>query len=372
MILLFPKQVKIFSPKLLRGGVFIVFCVLIIKMKKFINAKYQDIISAENLLSAWQEFLNGKKQKPDVLEFQKNLMTNIFDLHNNLKNKTYTHGPYKAFNISDPKPRNIHKASVGDRLLHRAIYRILYPHFDKKFISDSYSCRLGKGTHRAMDRFRCFARKVSKNNIKQCWVLKCDIKKFFASVNHGIMLKILNEYVSDKNVIWLLGRIISSFNTKNKIGVGLPLGNLTSQLLTNIYMNEFDKWVKRRMKVKHYIRYADDFVILSQDKDYLLELTYKIGDFLEEELNLTLHPDKVFIKTFYSGIDFLGWIHFPNHRVLRTSTERRTLKALRESENLNKLCSYAGLLGHGNQFELKSEFFEKIKVIEEKEKMATN
>lgn len=122
------------------------------------------------------------------------------------------------------------------------------------------------------------------------------------------------------------------------------------------------------MKVKYYIRYADDFVILSQDKDYLWELVPKIADFLEEHLKLQLHPDKLFIKTFASGLDFLGWIHFPNHRVLRTSTKRRAFKALSESENINKLSSYKGLLTHGNQYFLREKFSEKLKKLEEKEK----
>lgn len=293
-------------------------------------------------------------------------MSNIISLRKDLAEKTYAHSPYQAFNISDPKPRNIHKASVRDRLLHHAIYRILYPHFDKLFIFDSYSCRLDKGTHKAMNRFRTFARKVSKNNTKTCWVLKCDIRKFFASVDQTILLNVLKKHIEDPNIIWFLERVISSFySTQPK--VGLPLGNLTSQLLVNIYMNQFDQWMKHRMKVKYYIRYADDFVILSQDKDYLIELTAKIGDFLEESLKLNLHPNKVFIKTFASGLDFLGWIHFPQHRVLRTSTKRRAVRALIESDNPNKLISYVGLLKHGNQFVLRKKFQNKITALLEKE-----
>ena len=162
-------------------------------MKKTFNIEYKDIISIENLLEAWREFLNGKKKKPDVLEFQNNLMTNIISLHQDLKNKTYTHSGYQAFNISDPKPRNIHKASVRDRILHRAIYRKLYPFFDRTFVSNSFSCRIGKGTHRALNRFRDFRRKASKNNTKQCWILKGDIRKCFASINHEVLIKIIKN-----------------------------------------------------------------------------------------------------------------------------------------------------------------------------------
>lgn len=333
-----------------------------IHMKNIINVSYQDIISIKNLYQAWEEFLPGKKNKPGVAEFALHLSQNIFELHQDLKFKTYVHGPYQAFNISDPKPRNIHKASVRDRLLHHAIYRILYPYFDKKFICDSYSCRLGKGTHRAINRFRDFGRKVSKNNTKTCWVLKCDVRKFFASIDQKILLEILTKHIPDQDILWLLSQIINSFHSTQE-GVGLPLGNLTSQLLVNIYMNQFDQFMKHRLKVRYYIRYADDFVILNEDKDYLLELTAKIADFLEESLKLNLHPNKVFIKTFASGVDFLGWIHFPCHRVLRTSTRRRVTKALQESENLNVLSSYVGLLKHGNEFGLRRGVEEKIKIL---------
>ncbi len=141
---------------------------------------YNHIISLENLYLAWGEFVRGKKNKKDVSEFSLNLSTNIYQLHLDLKNKTYIHGPYQAFKISDPKPRDIHKATVRDRLLHHAIYRVLYHHFNPKFVFDSYSCRLNKGTHKAVKRFAEFGRKVSRNNTRICWVLKCDVRKFFA------------------------------------------------------------------------------------------------------------------------------------------------------------------------------------------------
>ena len=270
-------------------------------------------------------------------------MDNILSLHTDLKNKTYLHGPYHAFNISDPKPRNIHKASVRDRLLHHAIYRVLYPYFDKKFIGDSYSCRLNKGTHKALDRFRYFSRKVSRNNTKQCWILKCDIKKFFASIDHSILVQILEKYIQDENVNWLLSKIITSFDK------GLPLGNLTSQLLVNIYMNEFDQFVKHELRVKYYIRYADDFVLLSSGKTTLCKSDlHRIRNFLENKLKLSLHPDKVFIKTLSSGVDFLGWVHFPTHRVLRTVTKRRMIKNFKEETR----ASYLGLLKWGNTYKL--------------------
>ena len=315
---------------------------------------FENVISVENLLSAWKEFLCGKKDRKDVQAFQLHFMDNILLLRNDLKNKTYTHGGYYAFKISDPKPRDIHKASVRDRLLHHAIYRILYPYFDGKFIDDSYSCRNGKGTHWAIDQLNSFARKVSKNNTKQCWVLKCDIRKFFASIDQTVLIEILHKQIADKNIIWLVEKVVKSFHSTES-GKGLPLGNLTSQLLVNIYMNEFDQYVKHTLKFKYYIRYADDFVFLSQSKSELEKLLPILREFLENKLKLNLHPNKVFVKTFSSGVDFLGWVNFTKHKVLRTVTKRRMLKNLRNNPSMETVQSYLGLLGYGNTFGLRNK-----------------
>ncbi len=325
-------------------------------MRRFIHT-YDSIITTEKLLKAWQEFLHDKKNRKDVILFQAKLMDNIFSLHHDLKNKTYIHGGYVAFNISDPKPRIIHKATVRDRLLHHLIYQELYAYFDSKFIHDSYSCRLEKGTHKAINRFHDFFHKVSKNNTKTCFVLKCDIRKFFANIDHAILKSILSKCFFDTDILWLLGQVIDSFRTPTmstwQVDIkGLPLGNLTSQLLVNIYMNEFDQFMKRELKVKYYIRYADDFVILQNDKMELDRLLPKISNFLSESLKLSLHPDKVFIKTIASGVDFLGWMQFPHHRVLRTSTKKRMLKNVRNNPKKETIQSYLGMLKHGNSYKL--------------------
>lgn len=339
--------------KRLRGGAF---------PRNIFTHTYDDIICVENLLSAWTEFIRGKRKKADVQEFQHYLMSNILSLHHELKNEAYKHGGYQYFVVTDPKRRDIHKADVRDRLVHHAIYRILYPYYDKRFILDSYSCRNNKGTHRAMNQFRVMAGKASHNHTKTVWILKCDIRKFFASIDQSILIQILEKQITETKIINLLKIVTTSFHS-TKIGKGLPLGNLTSQLLVNIYMNEFDQFIKHKIKVKHYIRYADDFMVLETDRNKLkTTLSYMIV-WLRAELDLELHPYKVSITTYSSGVDFLGWVHFPTHLVLRTVTRKRIEHSLsKKSEMDNVVASYLGLLKHGNAYNLRRELLEGLDI----------
>jgi len=327
-------------------------------MRIKLRHSFDDIISVDNLLEAWKEFQKGKRSKKDVQDFSLYLMDNILDLHYDLVNHTYKHRSYQVFYIKDPKPRTIHKAQVRDRLLHHAIHRIMYPFFHRVFIADSFSCRVEKGTHKALNRFRDFSYKVSRNNTETCWVLKCDIKKFFASINHSILVDILKKYIPDENMIWLLRQVIKSFNS-GKQGIGLPLGNLTSQLFANIYMNELDQFIKHKLKLKYYIRYSDDFIVLAENKAYLEKQIYSIQTFLQNNLQLELHQNKVFIKTLFSGVDFLGWVNFPNHRVLRTSTKKRMMHRMIICSRMETMNSYLGLLSHGNTKKLQSKVLER-------------
>lgn len=322
-----------------------------LKMKIKFEKDYQSIISLENLFRAWQEFIAGKRKKRDVQQFSLSLTDNLVQLYSELVAYSYQHGGYKAFNISDPKPRNIHKAIVRDRVLHHAIYRQLYPFFDRTFIADSYSCRLERGVHRALKRFRNFAMQVSRNNTRTAWILKMDIKKFFANIDHEILLDILASHISDPNILWLLRKVIDSFSVQtNK---GLPLGNLTSQLFCNVYLNEFDQFVKHKLKCRYYIRYADDFVLFSDNQEWLLAQMSLISEFLNQRLCLSLHPDKVCLKSLASGVAFLGWVNFPRHKVLRTITQRRAMKRIQTHPTNDTLQAYLGLAIHGNAFDFK-------------------
>jgi retron-type reverse transcriptase len=308
---------------------------------------------------AWDEFKKGKTKKEDVARFEKDYKNNIYGLYKELKNKTYRHSTYYSFCVKDPKLRHIHKATVKDRVLHHAIFRVLYPIFDKTFIFDSYSCRINKGTHNAVNRLNIFARKISKNNSKTCFVLKCDVRKFFDSINQDILLNLIKCRIKDLETIQLIEEIIKSFPK------GLPLGNITSQLFSNIYLNELDKFIKHNLKIKYYIRYCDDFLILSLDKQYLDDLIPKIEYFLGNNLKLSLHPEKVIIRKYCQGIDFLGYVSFPYFRILRTKTKNRLLKKIKEKSFLVKqaklskksfsqtLQSYLGVLKHCDSYKIK-------------------
>lgn len=325
---------------------------------------FEEIISLENLFLVWHEFKRGKTNKPDVQEFAFNLEGNLFDLHRELKNKIYRHSYYIAFNICDPKLRRIHKACVRDR--------VLYPIFDKSFIFDSYSCRLGKGTHRAVNRLEKFCRKLSKNNTKNIFALKCDIRKFFDSVDQNILMCLVERKIQNKDTLWLIEIIIKSFEKSHS--KGLPLGNVTSQLLANIYLNELDQFIKHSLRAKYYLRYCDDFVILSSDKNYLAGLVSEISCFLKERLNLSLHSDKVMLRKYHQGIGFVGYIVLPHYRVLRTNTKKRIITEIKVNcESLKNslvsreyfeqsLQSYLGVLKHCCGHKIEREIFSVIGV----------
>lgn len=287
---------------------------------------YSSLISIENLFQAWKEFKNGKRNKRDVQFFERHLEDNLFDLCFTLKSKSYKHGGYFEFFVNDPKRRHIHKAEVNDRIVHHLLYKYLYSLFDKTFIYDSYSCRLDKGTHRAVKRLEKYARIVSKNYTQDCWILKLDIKKFFASVDHEILTKIIAKKVKDENILWLINEILTSFRTDINKDIGIPLGNLTSQIFANIYLNELDQFIKHNLKIKYYVRYADDFIILNTEKLQLKPNLIALGNFLQDSLKLQLHPKKIILRKLTQGIDFCGYVVLPHFVLPRTRTKEESTR----------------------------------------------
>jgi retron-type reverse transcriptase len=326
-------------------------------MKTKLLLSYDEVISSENLLRAWEEFLRGKRGKEDVQAFSLHLMENILTLHRELAYGSYKQEPYQAFTISDPKPRNIHKPSVRDRLLHHAIYHKLYPFFNETFIFDSYSCREGKGTHRGFEQVVRMARKVSKNYAQPCWALKCDIRKFFDSIDHQTLFSLLKERIEDRKLLWLLAQIIKGF--EKSPGKGMPLGNLTSQLFANVYMNPLDQFVKHKLKARHYVRYADDFMILATNPDVLMGYFVEMNLFLKNNLKLTLHPNKISLRKLSWGIDFVGYVTKPHHAIPRRKTVERMRRAIANPKKPDKLPatinSYLGYLSHVSGWQIEQE-----------------
>ena len=305
---------------------------------------FEKLVSLENLFLAWERFKRGKTSKADVQKFELHLEDNLFSLREQLTNGAYRHDPYESFYVRDPKLRHIHKASVRDRVVHQAVMNVLEPVFERVFIFDSYASRKEKGTHRAVSRLRKFAWRLSRNNTRTVWVLQCDIKKFFDSVDHGILFRLLEKRIYDRGALRLCATIIQSFN--GNTGKGLPLGNVTSQLFANIYLNELDQFIKRKLRVKFYLRYADDFVLLNHDRAELESIIPLLGQFLRNELSLALHPQKVSIKTWHQGIDFLGYVSFPHHAILRTKTKRRMFTRIYAEKSKEAFISYLGLTAH--------------------------
>ncbi len=292
---------------------------------KTYNKLYKKLCTKENLMSAFKKARKGKSKKNYVINFESNLDKNISILKEQLENKTYYPSKLKKFIIRDPKTRTIHSSIFRDRIVHHAIINIIQPIYEKRFIYDSFASRKDKGTHIAVKRFEYFINKVSSNGMKiknpytnnsiRGYVLKADVKHYFNTIDHKILINILRKKIKDEDLIGLIRIVLYNFESKIK-GKGLPLGNYTSQFFANVYLNNLDYFVKHRLRAKYYIRYVDDFVILHKDKRVLLNFKDKIEKYLKN-LRLELHKDKSEIYALRNGITFLGYRVFYHYKLLR-------------------------------------------------------
>lgn len=331
-----------------------------------------ELFTLENLFSAWDEFKKGKQQKPDVLIFERHLEDNIFLLHEELSTKTYKHQGYHTFHVYDPKFRVINKAVVRDRVVHHLLFRYLEPIFQPTFIYHSYSCQKGKGVHMGVDHVERALRKASKNYTKTIWSLKLDIKKFFASVDHEVLLTLIKKKVKEPDVLYLIEHIIRSFSVPGLLGKGMPIGNLTSQIFANVYLSELDYFAKHTLREHYYFRYADDFLFLHSNRAHLEKVKSAIEHFVSKRLCLTIHPNKIVFRTLQQGIDWLGYILRPHYRILRTSTKQRVFKKIRHKvQEYNQemiddfslaqsIQSYLGLLSHCHSHEVRQHLHNEI------------
>ncbi len=308
---------------------------------------YAKLCSLDNLCLAFKKARKYKSQKPDVVEFEKNLFDNLHSLRFELLFHTYKPKPLKVFVIRDPKTRKISKSDFRDRVVHHALCNVIEPVFEKAFIYDSYANRMGKGTLAAIKRFEYFQKKVTRNNTVRCFVLKADIKHYFQTINHTILLKIIECRINDARILWAIKQILRNHQTDEPCK-GMPLGNLTSQFFANVYLNELDQFVKHELKTPYYLRYVDDFIILHNSESKLYEYKQKIDLFLKTRLALELHPEKSKVHPIGMGTGFLGLRIFMHHKLLQKKNLRRfkTKVALMCAEyevnggNYDQICDF--------------------------------
>lgn len=306
---------------------------------------FDKICDWENLLMAAHRAAKGKKDKPAVSSFLFHKETELLRLQRTLTDKTWCPGGYRSFRIYDPKERLISAAPFPDRVVHHALCHVIEPIFERGFIYDSYANRKGKGTHSGIIRYQQYAR-------KHPYVLKCDIRKFFPSLDHEVLKREIRRKIYCKNTLWLIDLIIDGSNPQEEAVFyfpgddlftplhrrrGLPIGNLTSQFWANVYLDRFDHYVKETLRTPGYIRYVDDFVLFADNKDQLHQWHTAVQTFLND-YRLLLHPDKTQIYRCADGVPFLGFQVFPYFRHVRKEKTKRYHRFLK-----TKIRSYKRL-----------------------------
>lgn len=345
-------------------------------MKRYGNLWHQ-VIKLENLYQASRQAQKGKRFRDNVLAFNYNLESELFELQQELQAKTYQPGNYRTFRIYDPKPRLISAAPYRDRVVHHALCNIIVPLIERSFIFDSYANRLGFGTHRALQRFVKFAR-TSR------YVLQCDIAKYFPSIDHEILKQIIRRKIKCHDTLWLIDTIIDNSNHQEPVlhyfpgdnlltpierRVGLPIGNLTSQFFANCYLNGFDHFVQEKLKVNKYVRYVDDFALFSDEREFLVSARIAIEKYLAT-LRLKIHPVKSQLFETQYGANFVGFRVLSDRIRVRNDNLRRGRERLKKYQQdyakghislpqlIQCLQSWSAHLAHGNTYKLRQNIFE--------------
>ncbi len=352
-----------------------------VKMKS-IKCIFERIIEYENLHKAYLNARTCKRYRKEVLKFSANLEDNLTQIQEELTNVTYVFGGYREFYIYEPKQRLIMAQPFRDRVVQWAIYQLLHPVFAKGYITDSYACIEGRGTHKAVNRLKNWLQQVDRKH-KKYYYLKLDISKYFYRVDHAVLMNILKRRIRDDRMIGLLDQIVNS-NTNFGLppgkspgevrkservnNKGMPVGNLSSQMFANLYMNELDQYCKRIMRIHYYIRYMDDIIILHEDKQQLHEWKRLINEFLQDNLELDLNQ-KTCIRPITLGIEFCGYRIWPTHVKLRKSTALRMKRKLKVTQKqyaaseigyeraMQTVNSYMGILKHCDSYSLRRTIF---------------
>lgn len=306
-------------------------------MKRLSNL-YEQIYSLENLYLADMKAQKGKSDQYGVILHNKSKESNLLKLHEMLKNKTYKTSDYTTFKVYEPKEREVYRLPYfPDRITHHAVMNVLESMFVQCFVSQSYSCIKGKGIHACANDLKKALQDIEGTE----YCLKFDIVKFYPNVNHYILKSILRRKIKDNDLLWLLDEIIDSAE-------GLPIGNYLSQYLANFYLTYFDHWIKEKKAVKHYFRYADDIVILSDDKAYLHSLLFEIKSYLKNNLALQVKANHQVFPVKARSIDFVGYRFYHTHTLMRKTIKQNMARAISKNKNSKSIASYMGWASHCN------------------------
>ena len=335
-------------------------------MKSY-NNLYPQVCSLENVMAAARSAMQGKMSGRAAANFHSRWETHAVQLAEELSAGTWRPGHYTYFDIHEPKLRRVAAAPFRDRVVHHALVRVLEPIFEKKFIEDSFACRKGKGTHAGVRRCGEFAKKFP-------YVLKCDLRRYFPSIDHKILLKRIGKTVADPKVIELIEKILASHEDGRKMEWGddlfdcrfrhhgLPIGNLTSQFFANIHLDGFDHFVKQELGVKGYVRYVDDFLIFAQSRKQARDWGNAAKVRLRE-MKLEIHPDKYRLcRTDREGADFCGFVCFSSGQIkVRGTSVRRYVKRLARvkrdgsvAEIKASVCAWVSHVSHADSWRLRA------------------
>ena len=357
----------------------------------------------EELFYAYYDCRKNKRNTINALAFEKHFEDGIYKLAEEIYQGTYHPGRSIAFIVNKPVKREIFAADFRDRIVHHWLINKLNTLFEQVFLPDSYACRVGKGTHYGIDRVSKFIQTCSENYTQNCYILKLDIRGFFMHIHRAILFEKLEAFIHDKYrledkalVLELAHKIIFSHPAKNCIikgkkedwsglpkdkslfysadNCGLPIGNLTSQVFANFYMNEFDHFVKKTLKIKYYGRYVDDFILIHQDKNYLKSLIPTMTQYLSEYLKLKLHPNKIYLQHFTKGVKYLGTIILPHRIYIGNRTKGNFYAAIQQQNELIRtrkpdkeeltyfaslVNSYLGIFKHYRTYNIRKKLIKK-------------
>lgn len=284
---------------------------------KRVNGLMPEIADLNNLELAFWKAKKGKESKPEIRRFQIDLQANLLELQRQLLSGNVILGNYHFFRIYDPKERNICAADFSERVVHHAVINVCSPYFEKHFIYDTYACRVGKGTHKALERARIFQRKYR-------YFLKIDVRKYFDTIDHVQLKNRLRRLFKDKQVLSLFDKLIDSYTLLEDEAKGLPIGNLTSQYLANFYLSFVDHYVKEKLLISAYVRYMDDMVLWSNNKKDLMDKGKNLQYYMQEELKLNLK--QFYLQTSNRGLPFLGYLIKDTKVKLQQKTKKRFIK----------------------------------------------